>query len=216
MRMRCAAAVAGILVAGLGMTACGSGDGTKASASTSASAPASPAGATSGAPASASATPGKAAGGDDGVMAACTTKNTTVRFAVSPHHSSPQQPAAAVLTVTNASSAPCTIVGPSTLTAKDDQGKAGPVMVDNAGSSTDAVDLKPGQSASAYVHYEDVNDEGSASGREVCAVQASSVQFALPKDVDRTVKVTKADGSPAVFNVCDPDDVELAAFVRPV
>jgi hypothetical protein len=128
-----------------------------------------------------------------------------VKFIASAHHATEQEPAAATVKVTNTSDAPCTIVGASTLTAKDDQGKADPVSADTAGNGTDAVDIKPGSTAEATVLYTDLNFEGTASARETCSVQASKVEIALPDDVGRTVGVTKADGSPAVFNVCRPE-----------
>ncbi|MGW2014861.1 DUF4232 domain-containing protein [Streptomyces sp. NPDC001927] len=123
----------------------------------------------------------------------------------SAHHASEQEPAAATVKVTNTSQATCTLVGASTLVAKDDQGKAEPISADTSANGTDAVDIKPGASATATVLYVDLNLEGSASAREVCAIQASTVEIALPDDEGRTVKVTKANGSAGTFNVCGPE-----------
>ncbi|MFJ7075369.1 DUF4232 domain-containing protein [Streptomyces sp. NPDC098781] len=144
-------------------------------------------------------------GGDGGATSACSTKNTQVKFVQSAHHASEQQAATGYIEVTNTSNATCTIVGATTLTAKDDQGKSEPVETDNAGNGTDAVDVKAGGSAKAWVAYTDLNFEGSASGREVCAVQASTVEIALPDDVARSVKVTKDGGAAGSFNVCGTD-----------
>ncbi|MFJ3309447.1 DUF4232 domain-containing protein [Streptomyces sp. NPDC086549] len=223
MRMRTATfATAAVFVAGLGLTACNSGnDDAKTGETSSPVTTASPAskasatagtstGKTGGSQASATAT-GSGSGSGGGAVSACTTKTTTVRFIASATHASESEPAAATVKVTNTSGRTCTIVGATTLTAKDDQGKADPVETDNSAAGTDAVDLGPGASATAEVLYTDLNFDGSQSAREVCAVQASSVRIALPKDVARTVKVTKASGSAGVFNVCTKD-VKFGSF----
>ncbi|MFJ3902971.1 DUF4232 domain-containing protein [Streptomyces sp. NPDC090025] len=223
---------ASVALAGLALSGCGGSDkaadagpadGTStsaaapATATATASASAQPSGSASASASSggASASGGSTGGsGDSYDTVACTTKNTSVTFTASAHHASEHQPASAVVKVTNVSKKTCTIVGASTLTAKDDQGKADPVMVDNAENGTDAVDIKPGASVTARVAYTDLNFEGSASAREVCPVQASTIEFALPKDGNATVKVTKADGSAGVFNVCrtGADEVALYGF----
>ncbi|WP_405888046.1 DUF4232 domain-containing protein [Streptomyces sp. NBC_01136] len=224
MRLRTATfATAAVFVAGLSLTACNSGnDDAKTKDTSSPVATASPAsqasatsttsststGKTGGAHASASATAagsGSGSGSGSGAVSACTTKTTTVQFIASAAHASESQPAAATVKVTNTSGSTCTIVGATTLTAKDDQGKADPIETDNSAAGTDAVDLASGASATADVLYTDLNFDGSQSAREVCAVQASKVEIALPKDVVRTVKVTKANGSAGVFNVCTKD-----------
>jgi hypothetical protein len=213
MRLRTATlATAAVFVAGLSLTACNSGnddakakDGSSPSAtasSTSKGSTGSGTGGTStgkpgGAKASATAA-GKGTGSGGGAVGACTTKTTTVQFIASASHASESEPAAATVKVTNTSGSTCTLVGASTLTAKDDQGKAAPIETDNSAAGTDAV-------------YTDLNFEGSQSAREVCAVQASKVEIALPKDIARTVKVTKANGSAGVFNVCTKD-VKFGSF----
>lgn len=228
MRLRTATlATAAVFVAGLSLTACNSGDDdAKAKDSSSPSATASSTstdsatggtstgktggGKTGGGKASATAA-GKGTGSGGGAVGACTTKTTTVQFIASASHASESEPAAATVKVTNTSGSTCTLVGGSTLTAKDDQGKAAPVETDNSAAGTDAVDIPAGASASAEVLYTDLNFEGSQSAREVCAVQASKVEIALPKDIARTVKVTKANGSAGVFNVCTKD-VKFGSF----
>lgn len=216
-----------LALAGLTLTACSGGDDKAADSSSSASASASASasggsstGASSvgekGASADGSASSGKSVGaaagrGADGATQACTTKNTKVTFTASPFHASEQQAATATVKVTNTSGVTCTIVGASTLTAKDDQDKAQPIETDNHENGTDAVDLKPGASAQARVAYKDLNFDGSESAREVCAVQASTVEIALPKDVARSVQVTKTNGSAGIFNVCDPE-VSFSGF----
>jgi hypothetical protein len=226
MRLRTATlATAAVFVAGLSLTACNSGnDDAKAKDSSSPSATASSTstgstgsgtggtstGKTGGAKASATAA-GKGTGSGGGAVGACTTKTTTVQFIASASHASESEPAAATVKVTNTSGSTCTLVGASTLTAKDDQGKATPIETDNSAAGTDAVDIAAGASASAEVLYTDLNFEGSQSAREVCAVQASKVEIALPKDIARTVKVTKANGSAGIFNVCTKD-VKFGSF----
>ncbi|MFD7322482.1 DUF4232 domain-containing protein [Streptomyces sp. NPDC059875] len=234
---RTATTAAAIVLAGLSLTACGddksadkaAGDGPSAtasasgSASTSASASASASSSASGSGSNASSSGGSSSGtssagtstggGTGGATGACTTKNTALTFIASAHHASEQEPAGATIKVTNTSKATCTIVGASTLVAKDDQAKAEPISADNSKNGTDAVDIKPGASAEAMVMYQDLNFEGSASAREVCAIQASTVEIALPDDEGRSVKVTKADGSAATFNVCGPD-VKFDRFGR--
>ncbi|MCF3137217.1 DUF4232 domain-containing protein [Streptomyces olivochromogenes] len=221
MRLRTATlATAAVFVAGLSLTACNSGDDDAKTGDTSSPV----ATASSKAPATAATSTGKPGGtqapatatgssgsGSGGGVSACTTKTTTVQFIASAAHASESEPAAATVKVTNTSGSTCTIVGASALTAKDDQGKANPIETDNAAAGTDAVDIAPGASATADVLYTDLNFEGSQSAREVCAVQASKVAIALPKDIARTVKVTKANGSAGVFNVCTKD-VKFGAF----
>ncbi|MGW0997752.1 DUF4232 domain-containing protein [Streptomyces sp. NPDC002523] len=150
-------------------------------------------------------------GGSGGITPACSTRNTRIQFVQSAQHASEQQPAQGAIKVTNTSKSICTIVGAVTLTAKDDQGKADPVETDNSKSGTDAVDVRPGATAQAWVAYTDLNFDGSESGREVCAVQASKVEIALPKDVARTVQVTKDGGAAGSFDVCGKD-VRVDAF----
>ncbi|MER5932096.1 DUF4232 domain-containing protein [Streptomyces sp. NPDC002054] len=227
-RARLSATAAALALSALVLTGCGGGDDSKAAAGTSAPAPSptasKPAESASADPASkkpgsggsssggnTGKTGGSSSGDSGGSTPACTTKNTQLQFVQSRHHASGQEPAQAALEVTNISKKTCTLVGVVTLTAKDDQGKAAPIETDNSGSGTDAVDIKAGGTATAWVAYTDLNFDGSQSGREVCAVQASKVEIALPKDVARTVKVIKEDGSLGSFNVCGTD-VRVAAF----
>jgi hypothetical protein len=212
MHIRISAATAVFALSALALTGCGNGDAGAKTADDKPSATASTSSASSAPSASTSAASGTAGGNDNsGITQACSTKNTGLRFIQSAQHASQQQPAQAAIEVTNTSKATCVIVGAVTLTAKDDQGKAAPVSADNAGSGTDGVDVKPGATAKASVAYTDLNFDGSASGREICAVQASTVEFALPKDVGRTVKVTKDDGTAGSFDVCGKD-VRISAF----
>ncbi|MET8249228.1 DUF4232 domain-containing protein [Streptomyces sp. NPDC005202] len=224
MRLRTITATAAVvMVAGLGLTACSSNNGDKAASTNDSTTSASPGTAVSGEAAksatgaAASTAKGSTTGGKSGkrgtgtggtgggTVAACTTKTTKAQFVASATHASESEPAAATIKITNISGRTCTIVGASSLTAKDDQNKADPIEADNSRGGTDAVDLKPGATATATVLYTDLNFDGSPSGREVCAVQASKVQIALPKDVARTVQVTKANGASGVFSVCRPE-----------
>ncbi|MCF3131179.1 DUF4232 domain-containing protein [Streptomyces olivochromogenes] len=224
MRLRTATFVtAAVFVASLSLTACNSGtDEAKTEDTSSPVATASPTskasatagtstGKTGGSQASATAAGSAGSGSGGGAVSACTTKTTTVQFIASAAHASESEPATATVKVTNTSGSTCTIVGATSLTAKDDQGKADPIETDNSAAGTDSVDLAPGASATADVLYTDLNFDGSQSAREVCAVQASKVEIALPKDVARTVKVTKASGSTGIFNVCT-QDVKFGSF----
>ncbi|MFE7588431.1 DUF4232 domain-containing protein [Kitasatospora sp. NPDC057512] len=225
----------GAVALALSLTACNDDSGTQGSgaAGTSASS-AAPSGSSSApaaaatsaatsAPGAASASPGgktSASGGGKtpsgtgggGATAACTTKNTSVTFLQSSGHASDAQPAAATIKITNSSGAPCTIVGPTTVVAADDQGKASPVSGDNSTAGSEAVDVPAGAAVVADVLYNDVNGEGTSSARYTCPVQASHVKVALPKDVGTTVNVMKANGSPGgVFSVCGTD-FKVGAF----
>nr|WP_168723314.1 DUF4232 domain-containing protein [Streptomyces sp. SAT1]ANO41872.1 hypothetical protein A8713_031915 [Streptomyces sp. SAT1] len=211
-------ALGAVAALALSLTACDDGSGTQnsgaadtstSSAAASGSSSASSAGggtSTSGGGGSSSAT------GGGGVTAACTAKNTSVTFLQSSGHASDAQAAAATLKITNSSGAPCTIVGPTTVAADDDQGKASPVSGDNSEAGSDAVDVPAGATVVADVLYNDVNNEGTESARYTCPVQASRVKVALPKDAGTTVNVMKADGSPGgVFSVCGTD-FKVGAF----
>ncbi|MFG2789703.1 DUF4232 domain-containing protein [Streptomyces sp. NPDC048419] len=220
MRVRTSIAAAAVLAAGLTMTACQNDDkaaggettGSTASAQDGSATPTASApvkGTGSGTP-SAGGTGGSAQGGD-GTIAACTTRTTKAAFVAAARHATQSKPATGTVKITNTSSKPCTIVGASSLVAKDDQGKSEPIEVDNHAAGTDAVDVAPGATAAASVNYTDLNFEGTESARETCGVQASKVEIALPKDAGRTVQVTSAKGSAAVFNVCGTD-VKFGAF----
>ncbi|MFF4923346.1 DUF4232 domain-containing protein [Kitasatospora sp. NPDC001261] len=218
-------AVGAVAALALSLTACNDVSGTQDSgaAGTSASAAAPSGSASASAPAAASAPSGgktstsgggktSSGTGGGGVTAACTTKNTSVAFLQSSGHASDAQPAAATLKITNSSGAPCTIVGPTTVVAADDQGKASPVSGDNSTAGSAAVDIPAGAAVVADVLYNDVNGEGTASARYTCAVQASHVKVALPKDAGTTVNVMKANGSPGgVFSVCGTE-FKVGAF----
>ncbi|MET9734812.1 DUF4232 domain-containing protein [Streptomyces sp. NPDC006458] len=155
---------------------------------------------------------GSGSGGASGTpVSACTTATTTLTFVAAADHATESEPAAATVKLTNTSSEPCAVVGAVTLTARDDQNKSGPVETDNSAAATDSVDIAPGATATAEVLYTDVNFEGSASAREVCGVQASKVEIALPDDVGRQVEVVDGGGSAATFAVCEPE-VTFGAF----
>lgn len=216
-------AVGAVATLALSLTACNDGSGTQDSgaADTSASSTAPSGSASASASASASSGGGTSTSGGGssssgtgggGVTAACTAKNTSVTFLQSSGHASDAQAADATLKITNSSGAPCTIVGPTTVVADDDQGKASPVSGDNSEDGSDAVDVPAGAAVVADVLYNDVNSEGTESARYTCPVQASHVKVALPKDVGTTVNVMKADGSPGgVFSVCGTD-FKVGAF----
>ncbi|MFF9483187.1 DUF4232 domain-containing protein [Streptomyces sp. NPDC014733] len=231
-------AVGAVATLALSLTACNDGSGTQgsgaagpsaSSGASSGSSSASASGSSSGGSASVSAAGSSSASsgggsstsgggssssgaGGGGVIVACTAKNTSVTFLQSSGHASDSQAADATLKITNSSGAPCTIVGPTTVVADDDQGKASPVSGDNSEGGSDAVDVPAGAAVVADVMYNDVNGQGTASARYTCPVQASHVKVALPKDVGTTVNVMKADGSPGgVFSVCGTD-FKVGAF----
>ena len=222
MRVRTSIAAAVVLAAGLTLTACqnddkaAGGDSTGSTASSTASAQdggatpsATAKGTGSGAP-SATGSDASAKGGD-GTIAACTARTTKAAFVAAVRHATRSKPATGTVKITNTSAKPCTIVGATTLVAKDDQGKSSPIETDNSAAGTDAVDVAPRATATATVSYTDLNFEGTESARQTCGVQASKVEIALPKDVGRTVKVTDGRGSAAIFNVCGKD-VKFGAF----
>ncbi|MFD5462213.1 DUF4232 domain-containing protein [Kitasatospora sp. NPDC127059] len=224
-------AVGAVATLALSLTACndvsGAQDSAAGGSSASSAAPSgsAPASASTSAPVSTSASApsgGKASAGGGasspshtgggGVTVACTTKNTSVTFLQSSGHASDAQAAAATLKITNSSGAPCTIVGPTTVVAADDQGKASPVSGDNSTAGSEAVDVPAGATVVADVLYNDVNGQGTTSARYTCPVQASHVKVALPKDAGTTVNVMKANGSPGgVFSVCGTD-FKVGAF----
>ncbi|MGY6023477.1 DUF4232 domain-containing protein [Streptomyces spinosirectus] len=222
MRVRTSIAAAAVLAAGLTLTACqnddkaAGADSTGSTASSTATArdggatpSATAKGTASGAP-SATGSDGSAKGGD-GTIAACTARTTKAAFVAAAQHATRSKPATGTVKITNTSAKPCTIVGATTLVAKDDQGKSSPIETDNSAAGTDAVDVAPGATATASVSYTDLNFEGTESARQTCGVQASKVEIALPKDVGRTVKVTDGNGSAAIFNVCGKG-VKFGAF----
>ncbi|MFE7170765.1 DUF4232 domain-containing protein [Streptomyces sp. NPDC057616] len=218
MRVRTAVAAAAVLAAGLTMTACQNDDKASGSESTGSTASAQGGSATPSATAegTGSGTPGATGGdasarGGDGTIAACTARTTKAAFVAAARHATPSRPATGTLKITNTSAKPCTIVGATSLVAKDDQGKSSPIETDNSAAGTDAVDVRPGATATASVSYADLNFEGTESARQTCGVQASKVEIALPKDVSRTVKVTTDTGSAAIFNVCGKE-VKFGAF----
>lgn len=228
MRVRTAIAAATMLVAGLALTACQGDDskdagspsnaGTTTAKSTPGKAQGDTANSSTGGKGTSGSTGGSgtsggkgSSGGKGGTIVACTAKTTSVTFVAAAKHATESEPAAATVKITNTSGKACTIVGATSLVAKDDQGKSDPIETDNSAAGTDAVDLAPGATATADVLYADLNFEGSQSAREVCGVQASKVEIALPKDVGRTVKVVNGSGSAATFSVCGPD-VKFEAF----
>ncbi|MFC8710450.1 DUF4232 domain-containing protein [Streptomyces sp. NPDC057197] len=211
-------ALGAVAALALSLTACDDGSGTQNSgaadtSTSSAAASGSSSASSAGGGTSTSGGGGSSSGtGGGGVTAACTAKNTSVTFLQSSGHASDAQAAAATLKITNSSGAPCTIVGPTTVAADDDQGKASPVSGDNSEAGSDAVDVPAGATVVADVLYNDVNNEGTESARYTCPVQASHVKVALPKDAGTTVNVMKADGSPGgVFSVCGTD-FKVGAF----
>ncbi|MFG2196792.1 DUF4232 domain-containing protein [Streptomyces sp. NPDC048639] len=219
MRRRAGIITAGtVLLAAVSLTACGPEDGKAADSGKSSSSSASSEGKTGGQGeengSNQDTGSGKENGSDGGsgdseAIDSCTTKNTELGFVVV-KHGSDLKDAQSELRLTNTGSNPCTIVGFSTLNAKDITGKPATVKTDNMDANNDAVDLAPGKTAVATVEYPDFANDGT--GSEECPLEAHEVEIALPKDESRTVEVTREGGEMASFMVCAPDKVKFGAF----
>lgn len=216
-RTRIAAAGALAALSALALTGCNNGD--EADAAAGSSAPASDSASTAASPkassGSSSSTSGGGSssedgGGGGGATAACTLKTVSIKFLMSDHQATEQQAANGTLKLTNTSGATCTVVGPTTVTATDDENKTDPISADNSEEGTDAVDIPAGGSATADIGYNNLNTEGTA--RDTCPMGASTVKVGLPKQADTTVNVLKADGSPGgYFSVCG-NSFKVGAF----
>ncbi|MFG2193401.1 DUF4232 domain-containing protein [Streptomyces sp. NPDC048639] len=159
--------------------------------------------------------------GDDGgagtggyALVSCTTNTTEVKFLASAANATDAGPAKGTVLVRNISSAPCTLSGATTLTAKDDQDRHGSVSTDNAAAGPYAIDIPAHGQVSAVVGYLDSVFDGKGKGAVACAVKASEVEIALPEDEARGVQVTEENGDPAHFTVCAPRKVTFGAFKR--
>ncbi|MEV6314319.1 DUF4232 domain-containing protein [Streptomyces sp. NPDC051776] len=225
MRMRALTAATGAaLLATLTLTACGPEDSGDASGSGKMASPseADSSGDVKGPASGGSSANGDAdtsTGGNDGdgeggdALVSCTTKTTEVRFLASATNATDLEPAKGTVLVRNTSSAPCTLTGPTNLTAKDDKGKDGSLSTDNSAAGSDAVDIPAHGQVAAVVEYTDTPSDGTGSP-EACPVKASEVEIALPKDEARGVQVTEEGGAPARFTVCAPAKVKFGAFKR--
>ncbi|MFG2196878.1 hypothetical protein [Streptomyces sp. NPDC048639] len=110
--------------------------------------------------------------------------------------------AEAFVTIENITDETCLITGGITLSAEDY------VMVDNAELSDKPIEVGPNMSVSAPVEFPDV-PIGEDNPEDGC-FQSDKVQVGLlPEDEDLSVDVTDGDGEPAMFNVCDADEVSL-------
>lgn len=214
-RTRIAAIGALAALSALALTGCNSGD--EADAAAGSSAPASDPDSTAASPEASSGSNSSTSGGGSssnggggGATAACTLKTVSIKFLMSDHRATEQQAANGTLKLTNTSGATCTVVGPTTVTATDDENKTDPISVDNSEEGSDAVDIPAGGSATADIGYNNLNTEGTA--RDTCPMGASTVKVGLPKQADTTVNVLKADGSPGgYFSVCG-DSFKVGAF----
>ncbi|MFB7214833.1 DUF4232 domain-containing protein [Streptomyces sp. NPDC056255] len=216
-RTRIAAVGALAALSALALTGCNNGD--EADAAAGSSAPASDSASTAASPkassGSSSSTSGGGSssedgGGGGGATAACTLQTVSIKFLMSDHQATEQQAANGTLKLTNTSGATCTVVGPTTVTATDDENKTDPISADNAEEGSDAVDIPAGGSATADIGYNNLNTEGTA--RDTCPMGASTVKVGLPKQPDTTVNVLKADGSRGgYFSVCG-DSFKVGAF----
>ncbi|MFC8721751.1 DUF4232 domain-containing protein [Kitasatospora sp. NPDC057198] len=191
---RLTATAAAVLLAGLTLAACDDDGGNGAAATTSAAtgsaaAPGAGTAASTGAGTGkdAASTPAKAAG-----TAKCTAQDVKLTVAGPAGRADEQQPARAELRAQNTSGKVCALTGFPGVRLADDEGKAGPLdAVRQGGVNAASVTLQPGKSASAPLIYSDVNTEGSASGRLVCAVQGSKLAVILPDTTQQSqVQVT--------------------------
>ncbi|WP_042382925.1 DUF4232 domain-containing protein [Streptacidiphilus melanogenes] len=219
------------LTAGLALTACGSSAASSAAAgsaspvasggtavATAAASAGAGAGATSGG------TTGGATGGADGgstggtsVSAAkhCTVADVKLTVQGPTAHASEQQPATASIHAVNTSGHSCTLTGFPGVRLADDQGKSSPIdAVRRQGVQSDQVTLAAGATATADLLYSDVNSQGSASGRLVCAVTGSKVAVILPNTTQQ-VKVPVSGGvDNGTLNVCGELTVDPFAGVQ--
>lgn len=215
-RTRIAAVGALAALSALALTGCNNGDEADAAAGSSApssdSASDSAPGSTAASSGSNSSTSGGGSSSNDGgdATAACTLKTVSIKFLMSDHQATEQQAANGTLKLTNTSGVTCTVVGPTTVTATDDENKTDPISADNSEEGSDAVDIPAGGSATADIGYNNLNTEGTA--RDTCPMGASTVKVGLPKQADTTVNVLKADGSPGgYFSVCG-NSFKVGAF----
>ncbi|MFD0341804.1 DUF4232 domain-containing protein [Streptomyces sp. NPDC127117] len=218
-RTRIAAVGALAALSALALTGCNNGDEADAAAGSSAPSSDSASGSTAASSGSNSSTSGGGSssnGGDSsssnggGATAACTVQTVSIKFLMSGHQATEQQAANGTLKLTNTSGATCTVVGPTTVTATDDENKTDPISADNSEEGSDAVDIPAGGSATADIGYNNLNTEGTA--RDTCPMGASTVKVGLPKQADTTVNVLKADGSPGgYFSVCG-NSFKVGAF----
>ncbi|SEL18766.1 DUF4232 domain-containing protein [Streptacidiphilus jiangxiensis] len=198
------------LIAGLTLTACGG-------AGSSSSAAGSPAPAASGSTGT-TAAPGTGTGstgttGSSGVgtggsgtstgAARCTVADLRITVQGPAARASEQEPAFADIHVVNTSAHTCTLAGFPGVQPADDQGKSAPLdAVRHQGFPATPVTLRPGGLANAELLYSDVNTQGSASGRLVCAVTGSKVAIILP-NTTRQVRVPVTGGvDNGTLNVC--------------
>ncbi|MFB6873671.1 DUF4232 domain-containing protein [Streptomyces sp. NPDC056323] len=218
-RTRIAAVGALAALSALALTGCNNGDEADAAAGSSAPTSDSASGSTAASSGSNSSTSGGGSssngGGSSssnggGATAACTLQTVSIKFLMSDHQATEQQAANGTLKLTNTSGATCTVVGPTTVTATDDENKTDPISEDNSEEGSDAVDIPAGGSATANIGYNNLNTEGTA--RDTCPMGASTVKVGLPKQADTTVNVLKADGSPGgYFSVCG-NSFKVGAF----
>jgi hypothetical protein len=135
----------------------------------------------------------------------CTIDGMKSFIAPSNSHATPQKKAVATLSVTNFSGETCTLQGYPGVAIRDDSGKTSTTInASRSGAKPTLITLQDGQSAAAQLLYDDVNREGSASGRLVCPVEASTAQVTLP-DTKQTgaVQVDNRDGVGAdILSVC--------------
>lgn len=210
--------VAATLAAGLALTACGAGGAASSAAPgtpappvgtvTAVPAPGAPAatGPANGAspaaqPASASAAAPKATGaaaatGTPAATAAgarCTAADLELTVRGPDLLADDKQPAYAYLHAVNTSSRTCTLTGFPGIQVSDDDGRTTTPLT--AARATDqpvrTVVLKPKQLANANLAYQNINLQGSPSGRRVCGVTSSKVQAILPDETQALqIKVT--------------------------
>ncbi|WP_030462019.1 DUF4232 domain-containing protein [Kitasatospora sp. NRRL B-11411] len=205
-RLTATAAVA--LLAGLGLTACNDDAATTATAPTSAAAPASgtaaaPAGGTAASPAGSTGGTGTAASPKAGGSTKCTAQDVKLTVTGPAGRASEQQPARAEVRAQNTSGKPCTLTGFPGVRLTDNEGKAGPLdAVRQGGANAATVTLQPGKSAAAPLIYSDVNLQGSASGRLVCAVQGSKLAVILPDTTQQSQVPVTGGVDNGTLNVC--------------
>lgn len=209
-----------VLTAGLALTACGSSSSSSAAASGSpvasgTSAAASPSTDPTASPTTGGSGDGGTTGGTTASAKHCTTADVKLTVQGPAGHASEQQPATATIRAVNTSGHSCSLTGYPGVHLADDQDKSSPIdALRHQGDPVTPVTLAPGAQATAQLLYSDVNSQGSASGRYVCAVTGSKVSIILPNTTTQ-VKVRVTGGvDNGTLNVCGALNVDAFAGIQ--
>ncbi len=140
----------------------------------------------------------------------CGTADLGLRLVVSGEHATSKTAhKTAQLFMTNRSSRTCLISGFPTVSLADQAGRRDPITAKPLdGEPGAAFPLHPGKAAVSELRYNDVNWEGSPSGRYTCGMEANTVTVAVGEGAGATVAAEGPQGGRATVNACD-DLVEV-------